>query len=79
MSNAHDIDDFKTGHDYNEQYDYQELEDDERDAAWEEYLSTGIDPTGGELGPDFDPETGEDLPEVEYVVTSGAGDKQTER
>lgn len=28
------------------------------DAAWEEYLSTGIDPTGGELGPDFDPETG---------------------
>jgi hypothetical protein len=32
-----------------------------RDAAWEEYLSTGIDPTGGELGPDFDPETGEPL------------------
>ena len=31
------------------------------DPAWEEYLSTGIDPTGGELGPDFDPETGEPL------------------
>ena len=29
-----------------------------QDSAWEEYLSTGIDPTGGELGPDFDPETG---------------------
>lgn len=29
------------------------------DPAYEEYLSTGIDPTGGELGPDFDPETGE--------------------
>lgn len=65
MSNGSDIDDFKTGSDYNEQYEYQELEDDERDAAWEEYLSTGIDPTGGELGPDFDPETGEDLPEEE--------------
>lgn len=33
------------------------------DQAWEEYLSTGIDPTGGELGPDFDPETGEPLEE----------------
>jgi len=31
------------------------------DPAWEEYLSTGIDPTGGELVPDFDPETGEPL------------------
>ena len=76
MSHQDDIDDFKTGSDYNEQYEYQELEDDERDAAWEEYLSTGIDPTGGELGPDFDPETGEELPEVEYVVTSGTGGKQ---
>lgn len=35
------------------------------DPAWEEYLSTGIDPTGGELGPDFDPETGEPLDEEE--------------
>ena len=35
------------------------------DAAWEEYLSTGIDPTGGELGPDFDPETGRLLSEIE--------------
>ena len=33
------------------------------DPAWEEYLSTGIDPTGGELGPYFDPETGEPLEE----------------
>ncbi len=31
------------------------------DPAYEEYLSTGIDPTGGELGPDFDPETGEEI------------------
>ena len=76
MSHQDDIDDFNTGSDYNEQYEYQELEDDERDAAWEEYHSTGIDPTGGELGPDFDPETGEELPEVEYVVTSGTTGKQ---
>ena len=61
MGQGFDIEDFNTGHDYNEQYEYQELEDDERDAAWEEYMSTGIDPTGGELGPDFDPETGEPL------------------
>ncbi len=31
------------------------------DPAWEEYLSTGIDPTGGELGEDFDVETGEPI------------------
>ena len=31
------------------------------DPAWEEYLSTGIDPTAGELGQDFDTETGEPL------------------
>lgn len=31
------------------------------DPAWDEYMSTGIDPTGGDLGPDFDPETGEYL------------------
>lgn len=35
------------------------------DPAWDEYLSTGIDPTGGELGPDFDPKTGEPLEEEE--------------
>ncbi len=29
--------------------------------AYDEYYSTGIDPTGGEIGPDFDPETGEYL------------------
>ena len=73
MSHQYDIDDFKTGSDYNEQYEYQELEDDERDAAWEEYLSTGIDPTGGELGPDFDPETGEELPDEDYMMINGTG------
>ena len=35
------------------------------DPAYEEYLSTGIDPTGGELGPDFDPETGEPIEDDE--------------
>lgn len=40
---------------------------DHTDPAWEEYLSTGIDPTGGELGPDFDPDTGRPLDEyLEY-------------
>ena len=34
------------------------------DPSWDEYLSTGIDPTGGALGPNFDPETGEYLDEV---------------
>jgi len=29
--------------------------------AFDEYYSTGIDPTGGEIGPDFDPETGDIL------------------
>ena len=41
--------------------------------AYDEYYSTGGDPTGGEIGPDFDPETGEELPEEEYVVTSETG------
>ena len=44
-----------------EEDDWYELQEDNeqiaRDEAWEEYMSTGIDPTGGELGPDFDPET----------------------
>ena len=32
------------------------------DPAWDEYLSTGIDPTGGELDPDYDDEEdGDDL------------------
>ena len=39
--------------------------DSHSDPAWDEYLSTGNDPTGGELGPDFDPETGEPLEEDE--------------
>lgn len=30
------------------------------DPAYEEYLSTGIDPTGGELGPDFDNDSREE-------------------
>lgn len=38
---------------------------DHTDPAWEEYLSTGKDPTGGELEPDFDPETDEPLEEDE--------------
>lgn len=33
--------------------------------ALDEYFTTGIDPTGGELGPDFDPETGRLLSEIE--------------
>lgn len=39
------------------------------DLAYEEYLSTGIDPTGGELGPDFDPETGEPIEDDEEEDT----------
>ena len=35
------------------------------DPAYEEYLSTGIDPTGGELGPDFDPNTGKPIEDEE--------------
>lgn len=26
------------------------------DPAWDEYMSTGIDPTGGTVGPDFNTE-----------------------
>ena len=47
---------------------YEHQEDNEqiaRDEAWEEYMSTGIDPTGGELGPDFDPATDRPLSEME--------------
>ena len=32
---------------------------------WDEYMCTGIDPTGGCLGPDFDPDTGRYLDEIE--------------
>lgn len=38
--------------------------------ALDEYYTTGVDPTGGEIGPDFDPETGEyidDLDEEEVA------------
>lgn len=31
--------------------------------ALDEYYTTGIDPTGGDIGPDFDPETGDILSE----------------
>lgn len=33
--------------------------------AWDEYMETGIDPTGGDLGPDFDIETGRYFYEIE--------------
>ena len=29
------------------------------DESWDYYLATGEDPTGGRIGPDFDPDTGE--------------------
>ena len=38
--------------------------------AYDEYNSTGVDPTGGEIGTDFEPETGEEMQEEEYVRTS---------
>lgn len=28
------------------------------DESWDYYLATGVDPTGGRIGPDFDPDTG---------------------
>ena len=33
------------------------------DESWDYYLATGEDPTGGRIGPDFDPETGEYIKE----------------
>ena len=36
------------------------------DESWDYYLATGEDPTGGRIGPDFDPETGE------YIKEDGA-------
>ena len=38
--------------------------------TWDEYMSTGIDPTGGELGPDFDPATGRPLSEPDKKENS---------
>lgn len=35
------------------------------DPAYDEYLSTDIDPAGSEVGPDFDTETGDDIPDEE--------------
>ena len=40
MHGDYNIEDFNTGAE-------------STDPAWEEYLSTGLDPTGGELGPTF--------------------------
>ena len=39
---------------------------------WDEYMCTGIDPTGGCLGPDFDPETGRYLDEIEEEEEAAA-------
>ena len=39
---------------------------------WDEYMCTGIDPTGGCLGPDFDPETGKYLYEIEEEEEAAA-------
>ena len=39
------------------------------DESWDYYLATGEDPTGGRIGPDFDPETGEYV-ESEETVTA---------
>lgn len=33
------------------------------DPAWDEYMSTGIDPTGGAFEADLDPESEEDFDE----------------
>lgn len=52
MLGDYNIEDFNTG-------------TESTDQAWEEYQSTGIDPTGGELGLDFDPETGQPLDEYQ--------------
>ena len=41
--------------------------------AWEMYLSTGIDPTGGDIGPDFDPETGEYLQDDDESAVRAGG------
>lgn len=38
------------------------------DPAWDEYMSTGIDPTGGKLGPDFNTESGEYYEEQETYI-----------
>lgn len=41
--------------------------------AWDMYLSTGTDPTGGDIGPDFDPKTGE------YLEDEGCEDSRGQR
>mgnify|MGYP003538352303 CR=1 FL=1 len=44
------------------------------DESWDYYLATGEDPTGGRIGPDFAPETGEyyDDEDSESVTESKA-------
>ena len=37
------------------------------DISWDYYMCTGIDPTGGALGPDFDVETGAYLDDEEAL------------
>ncbi len=47
--------------------------------AYDEYYSTGVDPTGGEIGPDFDPENQQYYDELDdeekafYAEESGRG------
>lgn len=41
------------------------MDRDGTDQAYDEYFTTGIDPTGGDIGPDFDTETGEFFDEQE--------------
>ena len=38
------------------------------DPAWDEYMNTGNDPTGGKLGPDFNTESGEYYEEQETCI-----------
>lgn len=45
---------------------------------WDEYMCTGVDPTGGCLGPDFDPETGKYLYEIEEEEAAAAAVAQKE-
>ena len=44
----------------------------------DEYMCTGVDPTGGCLGPDFDPETGKYLYEIEEEETAASREMNTE-
>ena len=52
---------------------------DATDQAYDEYFTTGNDPTGGEIGPDFNPETGEYLDEEGTEEPLGIYDSIEER